>query len=787
MTAAGFPDARVMGRDVPRLEDRPLIRGRGRFVDDITLPNMLHAAFVRSTHAHAAIGSIDADGARALPGVVAVLTLADLVPYLRETRLKVAMPSPGYRQQLDRPVLADREVVHVGEPLAIVLADSRYLAEDAAAIIDVDYDPLPVVADCVAALEPGAPIAHQGAPSNLVAEVTMAFGEVDRAFDQAPYRFRERLWVHRGGSHSMECRGLVAVPNPLEDQLTVWSSTQMPHAARRLLCDIMGLHENQIRVVTPDIGGGFGPKLVFYPEDVAVSVAARMTGRPVKWIEDRREHFVATTQERDQYWDVQLATDRDGRIQAVRGLLIHDHGAWTARGVNVPQGAMAAMPLAYVVPAYRIDLKVSATNKVPVAPVRGAGQPQGVFAMERLLDAAAKELGLDRAEIRRRNLVPADLMPYATPLKTRGGIAVTLDSGDYPRCQQMALDGADWTGFAARQAAARAEGCYIGIGVANYVECTGRGPYEHVAVRVEGSGRIFVATGAAAMGQSTQTMLAQIVAEQLGGDLGNIEVITGDTAAAPLGLGGSNSRQAVLAGSSAHVAAKRVRDRVLEIAGQLLEVAPADLDIEGDRIRVKGVAEISTNLAQVARAAAGQAGFPLPEGGGPGLFAREEVVIDAMTYANGSAVAEVEVDIGTGSVKIRNLVFAHDCGRALHPRIVDGQLMGGIAHGIGNALFEYMGYDENAQPVTTNLAEYLLVTATEMPPVKILHMESPTPLNPLGIKGVGEAGVIPIGAAVASAVEDALAPWGIKINRLPLSPVDVLVLLNDAEARRAAE
>ncbi len=786
MTAAGFPGARVMGRDVPRLEDQPLIRGNGRFVDDIMLPNMLHAAFVRSAHAHAVLRSIEADGARALPGVAAVLTLADLAPHLIETRLKVAMPSPSYRQQLDRPVLASREVVHVGEPIAIVLADNRYLAEDAAAIVDVDYDPLPVVADCMAALEPGVPTAHQGAPSNLVAEMTMGFGDVDQAFGQAAHQFHERLWIHRGGSHSMECRGLVAVPNALEDQLTVWSSTQMPHAARRLLCDIMGLHENQIRVVTPDVGGGFGPKLVFYPEDVAVSVAARMTGRPVKWIEDRREHFVATTQERDQYWDVELATDGDGRILGVRGLLVHDHGAWTARGVNVPQGAMSAMPLAYIVPTYRIDLKVAATNKVPVTPVRGAGQPQGVFVMERLLDAAAKALDLDRTEIRRRNLVPAHLMPYATPLKTRGGVAVTLDSGDYPRCQQMALDGAGWAGFAARQAASRARGQHIGIGVANYVEGTGRGPYEHVSVRVEGSGRIFVATGAAAMGQSTQTMLAQIVAEQLGGDLGNIEVITGDTAAAPLGLGGSNSRQAVLAGSSAHVAAKRVRERVLEIAGQLLEAAPADLEIEGDRVRVKGAVEIAASLAQVARAAAGQAGFPLPEGGGPGLLAREEVVIDAMSYANGTAVAEVEVDIGTGTVKIRNLVFAHDCGRALHPRIVNGQLMGGIAHGIGNALYEYMGYDENAQPVTTNLAEYLLVTATEMPPVTILHMESPTPLNPLGIKGVGEAGVIPIGAAIASAVEDALTPWGVKINRLPLSPVDVLALLNDAEARQAA-
>jgi carbon-monoxide dehydrogenase large subunit len=440
--------------------------------------------------------------------------------------------------------------------------------------------------------------------------------------------------------------------------------------------------------------------------------------------------------------------------------------------VNVPQGAVSAMPLAYLVPNFRMAIKAAATNKVPVTPVRGAGQPQGVFAMERLLDSAARSLGIDRVEIRRRNLVPADRMPYATPIRTRGGIAVTLDSGDYPRCQQMALDGSRWADFPARRDAARAAGKYRGIGLANYVEATGRGPFEHVSVRIEPSGRIFVATGAAAMGQSTHTMLAQIVAEQLGGELGNVEVISGDTAAAPTGLGGSNSRQAVMAGSSAHAAAIRVRRKVLEVAGEMLEVDPGDLEIDGQSVRVKGVKQMGLTLAQIARAVAGQAGFILPGGSGPGLAASEEVVIDAMTYANGSAVAEVEIDIETGAVAVVNLVFAHDCGRAMHPRIVEGQLMGGIAHGLGNALFEFMAYDENAQPLTTTLAEYLLMTATEMPPVTILHMESPSPLNALGIKGV-----IPIGAAIASAVDDALRDFGVVVDRLPLSPIDILAAL----------
>ena len=777
----GFPDARLLGRDIPRQEDPRLIRGAGRFVDDIALPGMLHAAFVRSPHAHAAITSIDTSAASALPGVIAVHTLDDLAPRLADTRLVVAMPSPSYRLELHRPVLARNEVVHVGEPIACVIAESRCLAEDAAAMVEVEYDILAVVADCEAALQPGAPKAHRDAPSNLVADMTIAYGTVDDAFAQAAHRVRQRLWIHRGGAHSMECRGLVAVPDPLEDRLTVWSSTQMPHAARRLLCDIMGLHERQIRVVTPDVGGGFGPKLIFYPEDVAISLAARLLARPVKWIEDRREHFVATTQERDQAWDVEMATDAEGHILGIRGTLIHDHGAWTARGVNVPQGAVSAMPLAYVVPSFRMQILAAATNKVPVTPVRGAGQPQGVFAMERLLDAAARQIGLDRTEIRRRNLVPATAMPYETPIRTRGGIAVTLDSGDYPACQQMALDGADWQGFPARRAEALTRGRHRGIGLANYVEATGRGPFEHVSIRIEPSGRIFVATGAAAMGQGTETMLAQIVAEQLGADLANITVTTGDTAAAPTGLGGSNSRQAVMAGSSAHAAAVRLRERVLDLAADMMEVAPADLDIVGREVQVKGVAQMRRTLAEIARSVAGQAGFVLPGGAGPGLVASEELVIDAMAYANGTAVAEVEVDIETGEVTVAHLVFGHDCGRALHPRLVEGQLMGGIAHGLGNALFEFMAYDENAQPLTTTLAEYLLMTSTEMPHVTILHMESPSPLNALGIKGVGEAGVIPIGAAVASAVEDALQAFRVTIDRLPIGPVELVRRIEESK------
>jgi aerobic carbon-monoxide dehydrogenase large subunit len=780
------PDSptRVIGRDVPRVEDPALIRGNGRFVDDIALSGMLHACFVRSPHAHARILSIDIAAASGLPGVRAVLAMSDLEPYLVSSRLRVAMPSPSYRQELHRPVLADREVVHVGEPIALVLADSRYVAEDAAALVEIDFDPLPAVSDCVAALEPTAPRAHENAPSNLAAEMTVEYGDVQAAFQAAPHRFREKLSVHRGGSHSMECRGIVAVQDELEDRLTVWCSTQMPHSVQRLLCVMLGLSETQIRVVTPDVGGGFGPKLVVYPEDIAVATAARMLHRPVKWIEDRREHFIATTQERDQIWDVELATDTEGHILAVRGNLIHEHGAWTARGVTVPQGAMSAMPLAYMVPAYRMNMKMAVTNKVPVTPVRGSGQPQGVFAMERLLDAAARGIGIDRAEIRRRNLVTKERMPYRTQMTTRGGIPIVMDSGDYLRCMEMALEAGDWNGFGERRAEARAAGRHIGMGIANYVEGTGRGPYEYVSVRLDMFGRIFVTTGAAAMGQSTQTMLSQIVAEQLGGDLTNVTVVAGDTHAAPLGLGGSNSRQTVMAGSSAHVAALKVRESILEVAATLLKCSAGELEIEGRSVRIVQRPDVSMSLSAISQAAYGQAGFKLPSAHGPGIAAAEQVVMDSMAYANGAACVEVEVDVETGFVRIHRVVFAHDCGRVLHPRIVEGQLFGGIAHGIGNALYEFMAYDENAQPVTNTFAEYLLVTATEMPDIKLLHMESPSPLNPLGVKGVGESGVIPIGAAIASAIEHALEPWNVRVSKLPLSPVDVLDLIRQGQGSR---
>ena len=772
--------ASVFGQPVTRREDGDLLRGKGRFVDDISLPGMLEAAFVRSPFAHATIRGIDKTAALALPGVHAVYTLQDFMPHLVTERLVVGLPSKSYKQDRNRPVLANDETVHVGEAVAIGVADNRYIAEDAAALVEVDYEALPAASDCREALAAEAPLVHRNAPHNLLAEFAMAYGDVDAAFANAPHVFRESLFQHRGGSHSIECRGAVAAHDAVEDRLTLWSSTQMPHAAQRLLCDLLGRDENRVRVVAPDLGGGFGPKLIFYPEDAAVALAALLLARPVKWIEDRREHFVATTQERDQYWEVEIAVDGDARILGIRGDLIHDHGAYTARGVNLPHNSAETVPLQYEVPNYRMNIRVALTNKVPVTPVRGAGHPQGTFVMERLLDRVARELKLDRAEVRRRNLIPAASMPYTTKLKARGGLPVVLDSGDYPACQDDALTRAGWHDFAARQQAARAAGRYLGIGLANYCKGTGRGPFESATVRVAPSGKVHVYSGAVAMGQGTRTMLAQVVAEQFGGALDNVTVTLGDSAAIAMGIGGSNSRQSVLAGSSAHLAAITVRKKVLKIAAHLLEAPEAELEFVGDSVRVRNSADRFVTLGEIARSVAGTAGYSLPPDVTPGLEASEHLVIDDMAHANGTVVAEVEVDIETGAVKILKFTGVHDCGRIINPLLVEGQILGGTAHGLGNALFEWMGYDENAQPVTTNYGEYLLMTATEMPHIDNFYRETPSPLNPLGVKGVGECGVVPVTAAIASAIEDALSPFGVIIAHAPIFPARLAAMIAQA-------
>jgi carbon-monoxide dehydrogenase large subunit len=773
-----------VGKSVKRIEDLPLIQGRGRFLDDLQLPGLLHAAFVRSPLAHAIIRGIDATAATSMAGVHAVLTLADISPQLSQERLPLQFRSAQLPPNITPFVLAKDEVAFVGEAVAMVIAETRYLAEDAAALVAVDYEPLPAVSDCRAGAAPGAPHAHRGRKSNVMVEIRQSYGDIGSAFSGAPHCVSVSLKQHRGGAHSIEGRGVLASYDVNDDRLTLWTSTQLAHEVRGFLMSMLRLDENQIRVVAPDVGGGFGAKFVMYPEEVAIAAAGLKLRRPVKWVEDRREHFLAAVQERDQYWELEVAFESDGVLRGVRGRMIHDAGAYTPQGINLPYNASTALPGPYLLPAYDIAVQVVETNKVATMPVRGAGYPEGAFAMERLLDAIAQKLEIDRAEVRRRNLVPADKIPYTTPLKTRSGSSITIDSGDFPRCQQLVLDAVDYAGFPERQAKARAEGRYLGIGIGNGVNGTGRGPFESGIVRVGRTGRISIYTGAMPMGQGIRTALAQICAEQFNVEPSDITVIAGDTAVIPHGQGGFASRQTITAGSAVHMASVAVREKVLAVAAHLLEASPQDLEIKDGAVTIAGTDRRLT-LQAIAETLAGVPGYALPGNFEPGLESLKNFIPGALTYGIGCHAVEVEVDVDTCAIRLLRYAVVNDSGRIINPMIVEGQLIGGVVHAIGNSLFEWMGYDDQAQPITTNFADYLLPTATEVPNIDVTFAEYPSTLNPLGVKGVGETGCVPAPGAIISAVEHALAPFGVRIGEYPVTPTNLFNLLKGAQPKAA--
>lgn len=774
---------RTVGARARRIEDPALLRGRGRYLDDVPVRDVLWAAFVRSPYAHARIGAIDAAAALEVPGVAAVHTLDTLAAGLARLRLPLQFPSDALPADVTQHVLARGEAAFAGEAVAMVLAESPYAAEDAASLVAVTYEPLQVAADPREALRPDAPRVRSDAAANVLSNYRLAYGAAADAFDRAPHAVAESFWVHRGGGHPMEGRGALAQWDAATDALTMWSSTQESHELKYLLAEMLGVDDGAIRVIAPDVGGGFGVKFVIYPEEIAVAAAARLAGRPVKWLEDRREHFIASIQERDQWWTMELAFDADARILGLRGRLVHDQGAYTPQGVNVAYNAASSITGPYAIPAMDVEVFVVQTNKVPVVPVRGAGYPEAAFVMERLVDRMAQALGLDRAQARRRNLIPAEKMPYAKPLKNRAGAQLVIDSGDYLACQEKGLAAAGYGGFRERQAAARRDGRFIGIGFAHAVKPTGRGPFESARVRIAPSGKITLYTGAMEMGQGIGTSLAQVAAGHLGVPIDAIEVVAGDTAHLAHGMGGFASRQAIMAGSSTHLAAMRVADKAKRVAAHMLEAAEEDLVLRDGRVEIAGT-DRGVPLATIARKLKGAPGYALPAGGTePGLEATEHFQSDAQAYSNAFHVCEAEVDPGTGGFRITRYIAVQDSGRLINPLIAEGQVHGGIVHGIGNAMFEWMRYDDEAQPLTTTFADYLLATATEVPHIEVLFHETPSPMNPLGVKGIGESATIPVAAAVIAAVEDALAPFGVRIAEAPLTPVRVAELLDAAAAR----
>ena len=773
--------AKFFGAAVKRREDPRFLQGEGRFIDDIVLPGMLHAAFFRSPHAHARIVRIDTTAAASAPGVVRVFTFSDLERWMKPLPLFGAVP-PGLAavvkfdvRQAPQWALCRDRARHVGEIVAMIVADRPERAADAVDLIEVEWDLLPPVVDMRRAAEPGAQLIHPEWGNNIGIAFTHAIGDADRAFAEADATVAETFHIQRYVGMPLEGRGVVAVWDRRDGTLTTWNSTQVSHFVQQGLTGALGVAPHKIRVIAPDLGGGFGTKASGYAEDALIPIAARVLGRPVKWIESRREHMSGAAHARHQVHAISLAARRDGTILAVRDRIWLDLGAYNVWGVVLPYNTVAHLIGPHRIKNMRVDVQAVVTNKTPNAPYRGAGRPETVFAMDRIVDCLARELRMDPAEIRRRNYIRPDELPYDFGMPYRDGNPLVYDTGDFPEALEKALEAADYKQFRAEQAALRARGVHRGIGISGYVEGTAIGPYEGATVKLDLAGRVLVATGAINSGQGHETSFAQIAADALGVPLDWVTVIGGDTAAVPFGVGTFASRSAVTAGNSIADACREVRTKLARAAGALLEAAPDDIEIEDGRVFVKGSPGSGVDLARVVQASIPT--FAKPGVASPDFEASAYHHVPTVTYASAVHVAQVEVDPATGAVKLLRYVVAHDCGRVINPIIVDGQVHGGVAQGVGGALFEEMVYDETGQLLTGSLMDYAVPKADDLPLIETVHLEFPSPRNPLGVKGLGEGGAISPPAAIANAVEDALAPFGVRITETPVTAARIVALL----------
>jgi carbon-monoxide dehydrogenase large subunit len=751
------------------------------------LPGLLHAAFLRSPFAHARIGRIDVTAALKRLGVIAVYTAHDLGDYWQPGPLLVPPPPIAgliFHQRTQMPLAKDK-VRHVGEPIAIVIAESRYIAEDALADIVVAFDPLPAVVDLEKALTADTALVHDDLRSNVAAHVRQTKGDYTRATAKADCIIRRRFRYEHGISSPMETRGVVAQWDARANQLTLWDTTQAPVFIRNGLAGMLGLGERQVRVIAPFVGGGFGPKIMmFYPEEVLLPWAAIKLRRPIKWIEDRLEHFVATTHERGQVHDAEIALGRDGRIIGVKDVFLHDTGAYDPYGLTVPINSQCTLLGPYVVPNYDSTFTAVFTNLPIVTPYRGAGRQHGVFVIERLLDFAARELGIDRAEIRRRNLIPLDAFPYNNEIIYQDFAPLEYDSGNYEPVLDKALAAIDYQHFIAEeQPRLRAQGRHVGVAVACYVEGTGIGPYEGAKVQVQANGKVSVATGIGTQGQGHFTSFAQIVADQVGVDVRDVGVVTGDTDQFYWGAGTFASRGAVVAGNAVNEAAKMVRQKILRLAAELFECDENDLEIDNGRVSIAGVPGKSVGLGELATRANPMRGAVRP-GTEPGLESTQYFGPPSGATANGVHAMILEVDPDTLMLQILKYVVVHDCGTVINPLILAGQIHGGVAQGIGNAFYERLVFDDQGQLLNASLADYLLPTSLDIPRMELDHTVTTSPLNPLGIKGAGEAGAIPVGPLFAQAIEDALdlSARRVELCEIPLSPNRLWELIEKAKS-----
>jgi carbon-monoxide dehydrogenase large subunit len=757
-----MPISKSVGARIKRREDPGLIRGLGQYVDDLKLPEMLHVFILRSPHGHARIKSIDSAAARQHPGVVAVVTGAELRDQIGTIPTTADNPSLRIPEHY---VLAVDKVCYVGEGVAAVVAEGRYAARDAIDLIQVEYDPLPAVTDPEKALAPGSPVIHSEWPDNLAFHWEQTQGEVEKAFQQADKIVTQKLVHQRLAPVAIEARGVVARYLAAGKELTVWSSTQIPHLLKAHLAKMLRLPEEQVRVIAPDVGGAFGSKLNVYAEEALLAWMALKLRRPVKWAEERRENMQATIHGRGQVGEVEAAVEKDGTILGLRYKVVADIGAYHQLFTPaIPPFTGLMLSGCYKIPAIGIEVRAAFTNKMSTDAYRGAGRPEATYVIERLMDRIAQALGIDAVKVRRKNFP----QPSEFPFKTATGLA--YDSGNYPLALDKALKLAGYDKLRREQKQLRRRGRYLGIGVSTYVEICAMGPgfWEYGKVEVDPAGSVKVFSGASPHGQGQKTSFAQIVADELGVKVDDVDVIHGDTAIVAKGIGTFGSRATAVGGVAVYQAAEKVREKARDLASHLLEVDVDDLVFSDGRFAVRGVPRRALTIPEIARQA--YAAKNLPKGSEPGLSADSTFEPTNFTFPFGTHICVVEVEPETGSVEVKKYVAVDDCGKVINPLLVDGQVQGGIAQGLGQALFEGVVYDENGQLLTGSLMDYAVPRAANLPRFQLARTETPTPVNPLGVKGIGEAGTIGSTPAAVNAVVDALAPFGVIHVDMPLTP-----------------
>ena len=764
-----------IGQRVKRKEDPRFLRGEGNYVDDIQLHGMAHAALLRSPHAHARIRAVNTREALRIPGVLSVITFQDISHLAKPIPMRLEV-HPSFVPYLQYP-LAKETVRYVGEPVAVVVADSRYVAEDALECIQTDYEPLPAVVNTRSAVKADAVRIHEQTAGNLAGCGVVDLGDVAGAFRRAELSFSEQFTIQRHTGMPMETRGLIAEYNRGTKVLTVWGPTKVPYFNRSVLATFLGLPEHGIHFIEPDVGGGFGVRGEFYPEDFLIPFLALRLGRPVKWIEDRREHFLATNHSREQRWEVEVAAGKEGDLQAVKARIWNDMGAYIrTHSATVPALSATIFPGPYRLLNYWCEWNAVITNKTPIGTYRAPGRYECNFVRERLMDLISSRLGLDPAAVRFRNFIQPQEMPYSvgtSVLET----PIIYDSGDYPRLMRKAVELSGYDRF--KEVSRRVGEQYLGIGLACFVEKTGLGPFEAARVRMDRSGKAVVYTGATSVGQGLETTLAQICADELGLDIDDVTVVHGDTSLAPHSTGTFASRVTVMGGNAVLLAARKLREKVIRLAAEYFGCSEEEVRFEGSTLSAKNGRREALSLGELMRHASDSWKWGVS---GLDLEATHYFETRKMVFPHGVQVALVEVDAGTGVVTVKKLWSLYDVGRAVNPMLLEGQIVGGVAQGLGGAFLEELVYDEAGQLLCTSFMDYLVPSSAEMPPVEVhLFENDPSPLNPLGLKGGGEGGTAGVGAAVANAVSDALRPLGIQITDLPLSPNKLRELISKSQ------